>query len=543
MPPGIPHPNDINATVQMHRSVTVLNESFRPTNTVRAHKPKIYEYFEFCDAIYPDELNRYQLTGEKVFRFMFYTAFRGLKPRGGKKGQSKPHFDVADYHEVMSNYDGVPRSPGDAPMPVQARKPISYQTFDQYKQVLQKIYHTQKLEKSNALYWAGDIWQQPCQDLAKQVKTRVAHVKKATYQEKVGAEFAPYTIVESYPAIEQELWNDCVKAVGPRQIACQLRHRYCAQHTATGILRAESLYRAEWSDFIIIQPPRLESDVHPIQIMVNQVSQGKTNHGRLLYGRAIRHRDVRLCAVGALSAYMMYRFFVTNEFSNLTVDDWLDNETWFDIKLLADTNSDDKTKEMGKDSYGTHISKVLQRLGLPMNKLLHLGRNIGSKILELLEEEQDCIRQMGNWNPSMFDVNYSTKLPIKPMRKLAGFHGNHRIYYNTRTSVEPPEVLLLSTPVGIWVYSLHEELMKDSRIADHPTAMFVVRFFMEMNRIFLQDMTAMAVLHPERMEHAMYREFPLFQSTQWLVSTCGAVCLEFIWLWLNVAYFLCTVGV
>jgi hypothetical protein len=371
------------------------------------------------------------------------------------------------------------------------------------------------MEKVNALYWE-DIWQQPCKDLSRQVKSRAPFIKKSTYQEKVNAEFAPYTIVEHYPDIEQELWNDAAKAVGPRQVTCQLRHRYCAQHTASGILRAESLYRAEFSDFIMISPPKTGTDVHPVQIMVNQVSQGKTNHGRLLYGRALRHRDVRHCAIGSLAIYMMYRFFVTGEFRSLSVDDWLTNSTWFDIKLLADTNSPDKTKEMGKDSYGEHIAKILHRLRLPMNKLLHLGRNIGARILELLEEEDEAIRKMGGWNPSVFDNSYSAKLPMGPMRKLAGFHGNHKLYYNTRTAVEPPDCLLLSTPIG-WIYNLNDELIKDSRIDDHPTAMFVVRFFIDMNRIFLQDMTAMAVLHPDRTDHPIYREFPLFQSTQWEV--------------------------
>jgi len=101
----------------------------------------------------------------------------------------------------------------------------------------------------------------------------------------------------------------------------------------------------------------------------------------------MRHRDVKLCAIGALSLYVMYRFHCMVEFSDLSVDDWLKNSKWFDIKLLADTHSPDQTKEMGSDSYGSHIRQVLSRLGLPMNKLLHLGRNIGAWIFDLLEED------------------------------------------------------------------------------------------------------------------------------------------------------------
>jgi hypothetical protein len=125
---------------------------------------------------------------------------------------------------------------------------------------------------------------------------------------------------------------------------------------------------------------------------------------------------------------------------------------------------------------------------------------------------------MGNWNPSVFDNSYSAKLPMGPMRKLAGYHGNHKLYYDTRTVVEPPECLLRSTPISEWVYDLHAQLIEDPRINDQPTAMFVVNFFMQMNRVFIQDMTAMAVIHPERTEHAVYKEFPVFNSTQWDAS-------------------------
>jgi len=273
------------------------------------------------------------------------------------------------------------------------------------------------------------------EELAKQVKTRLPFIKKATYQEKITSEFAPYTIVERYPDIEDGLSNDSAKSTCPRQVACQLRHRYCIQHTASGILQSESLYPAEFSDFLMLCPPRTELDVHPPDIMVSQITVGKTNHGRLLYGRAMRHRDAQLCAIGALSFYVMYRFHHTQEFAHLTVDDWLDNRKWFDVKLLADIHAPDKTKEMGSDSYGHHISSILHHLGLPVNKLLHLGSNVGARILDLLEEEDEAIRKMGQWNPSVYDTSYSSKLPMGPMRKLAGYVGNHQLYFNTRPVV------------------------------------------------------------------------------------------------------------
>jgi hypothetical protein len=196
----IRHPNETNINLQMQRSVATLNESFRPTNTMKCHAPKIEEYFEFCDAVYGDAPYRHVLNAENVLRFMFYQTFRPLKKRGGKGGTATPKFNYADYKSVTAHFDGEPRSPGaaDNPMPVQAAQPISWSTFDQYRQVLRKIYKHQKMEGVNTRHW-DDIWQQGCEALETQVKTRVPFIKKATYQEKVSAEFAPYTIVERYP--------------------------------------------------------------------------------------------------------------------------------------------------------------------------------------------------------------------------------------------------------------------------------------------------------------------------------------------------------
>jgi hypothetical protein len=80
-------------------------------------------------------------------------------------------------------------------------------------------------------------------------------------------------------------------------------------------------------------------------------------------------------------------------------------------------------------------------LGIVALHLVHLGCNLGPKILEMLEEESDWIHQLGNWNPSVQDSNYSTKLPMRPIRKLAGFVHANGMHYNPRTMVEVPEEL------------------------------------------------------------------------------------------------------
>jgi hypothetical protein len=84
--------------------------------------------------------------------------------------------------------------------------------------------------------------------------------------------------------------------------------------------------------------------------------EGKTNHGRILYGRATRHLNVLMCCIGALSFYLMYRFAITGEFENMTCEDWLDNSSWFDVKLLVDVHrGGGYNKMMKNDSYSKAI--------------------------------------------------------------------------------------------------------------------------------------------------------------------------------------------
>jgi hypothetical protein len=148
----------------------------------------------------------------------------------------------------------------------------------------------------------------------------------------------------------------------------------------------------------------------------------------------------------------MWHFHCTREFMDFTLDDWLDNSKWFDIKLLVNVNGLDHTCELQNDSYSHHIKKILNWLNLCCDKLLHLGQNVGLKFLDLLEEEMEAICWMGNWNNSIYDASYSSKLPLGPIRKLAGFFANNKIYFNTQTSVEPPCKLLLATLIGKLVY-------------------------------------------------------------------------------------------
>jgi len=121
---------------------------------------------------------------------------------------------------------------------------------------------------------------------------------------------------------------------------------------------------------------------------------------------------------------------------------------------------------------------------------------------------------MGQWNPSMFDTACSSKLPMGPIWKLAGYRSASGCYFNTRTVVAVPEELLHSTPIGKWCHTACNDVMEQSQLNDgsNQTAVEVLKFFCKPNTICIQDAAAMMILCPERCNHPMFEEVPAFQS-------------------------------
>jgi len=395
---------------------------------------------------------------------------------------------------------------------VEPKKPVGKAVFLQYKAMLRKLYKEQTARRVINMHWDG-IWTEAFEDLEKHVKDRVPRKKKETYEEKACGEFAPYIVAEKYDEIEEALWLAGF-APARRSVNCALRHRFCFLYLTSGVLRSESLYRAELSNFMSLRVPKKDKDVHAMYLMINQIAIGKTTHCSMQCGRATRHKNVKLCCVGAMALYIQYRFFNTREFHDFTTDDWLNKEGWFDIKLLVDLTGDNTTV-MNNDSYSGKLKDILQQLSLPVCDLLHLGRKLGSKILDSLEEETSEIKRMGQWSDGVWESAYSSKLPFGPIRKLAGYQATNEFYFNTRTTVKVPETLLEATPIGEWVYEAYENVRSTSiETGKGKTAVQVLRFFMDLNEVFLQDAAALFVLDADRHTHPLFAQLPVFQKAE-----------------------------
>ena len=260
---------------------------------------------------------------------------------------------------------------------------------------------------------------------------------------------------------------------------------------------------------------------------------GKTNQkGQILYGRSIRHRDVSVCPFGGMAFYLGLRFATTSEFEGYELEDWKNKPEWFPMKLLVDYSniSNDRTIPMKNDTYAKAIKTVLQELGIKSSHWVHLGHVTGPKKLEMEQISPDDIRILGNWDPKIQEKSYSTKLPMRPMRAMAGYTLANGMYYNPRSAVKVEMALLCKTPFKFAFDSC--DILLDYVAANNgegSTALHFCRFMKNLAVVFVQDAAAMWLLHEGRRNHPLFK-MDLFQSDEWKVHFCF-----FVYFW----FFVC----
>lgn len=218
--------------------------------------------------------------------------------------------------------------------------------------------------------------------------------------------------------------------------------------------------------------------------------------------------------------YLMLRFSITKEFHEPGFD-WTNNELWFPNKLVVDPlgkYKGDLTRIMAPTTYANAMKTVQENLGMPRGHLTHLGRNLGAKLLDRDEIPSEEIRRLGNWNPSIQESCYSTKLPMTAIRAIAGFSTGNGIYYNKRTTVDVPLELQKLTPIGEFVFDGLRTLENSDSTREKGTASRFLQFLRSINIAFLQDIAVMKLEHPERLEDANGRRHALFECVKALNS-------------------------
>ena len=272
-------------TDTIRETILHMHHDQKAENTKKAYSGKEKEWTAFCDHVYGsiDRPQRYVVNSESSYTFIIYQSFRSQRRRGGKRsgtdGDSNG-FSPQDYERVMSSFSGMSNVATDFRRVPEPENPLQRQAISQYKAVLRQLWMGQVARKETNTSW-DLIWGQHHQVLVDMVKKRKARIAKANYSEKLDSVASPYAAIQMLPDIEKTLWN---KGLGPNsksQLAW-LRHRFCFLYTFKGVLRHESLQKAELSDLMCVSFKQ-NRDPHPVFISVLQLATGKTNHGQKLY--------------------------------------------------------------------------------------------------------------------------------------------------------------------------------------------------------------------------------------------------------------------
>ena len=140
------------------------------------------------------------------------------------------------------------------------------------------------------------------------VKKRKNRIAKANFDEKMSHELSPYQTICDLPLLEEHLFNK--NATDSVYMFSSLRDRYCLLMTTMSILRGESLFLCDLSNYcdIIFRPAKKPVDT---LVHVMRVATGNANGLKTLYGRCVRSKDVTLCQIGAFGFYLLSCFNMT----------------------------------------------------------------------------------------------------------------------------------------------------------------------------------------------------------------------------------------
>lgn len=286
------------------------------------------------------------------------------------------------------------------------------------------------------------------------------------------------------------------------------------------ILRGETLGKATLSDLCVVVPDDCQTDL----TLVLPFDVGKVNKGRTFLGRAMRTSDPLLCPLGALAIYFFSRLDFHNRFDIFgEVIDFSSNDQWFFTKLLVPVFSVkdsqlererkkregvlDKKGNLSLDSFKKTLHKTMTKLKLPQSHELHFGRKVGQNRAEHAGLDPDEIKQLGstlmigNWNASTMEEKYSTKIPLKSLRLMAGFSKTKGSHYLERAKLQPPPEL---------VDKIFKHLDIECNInrfvgTTFTTAVEFLRLLKVLRTVLVQDVVALKLLG---LNHYLFHQAP-----------------------------------
>ena len=240
--------------------------------------------------------------------------------------------------------------------------------------------------------------------------------------------------------------------------------------------------------------------------------QGKANkYGRLEYNGMFRNKDVRICGVGGIGFWLLWRYHVMKE----EVPDFIKPQDWFFTKLINSPKS--RFLEYSYDGHIKAVDKGFSALLIESVDKAHAARKTGVQYAQSRGLKADEIRKATHHNEKdVLSTAYMAELPLDQMRVAAGFRHDRREYWLRRALLDPP--LELQQKIFPWL----EKALTDQHNAQRRlmcTSGFL-KLLQKLRTVILQDAVFLLGVEMEverridgqEAKSFAFRDHPIFQD-------------------------------
>jgi hypothetical protein len=386
--PAIPVTQELQARIQAARDETLeYHRTHRPPNTARNYAPKQKEWKAWCAAqgfppggeylpgdwvdegklllfIKEEVAARAPRQGPRLVEERKRKAAAAVKERPSKrrKGAAGAAMAVeAGSHLIIEGDDDEDCS----------ELVLMYNTVRGYVSAVKELWAYQT---SKGLHNAP----QPTRVALKALETSIARGEHARRHEEFTdrgiSTFRDGYLASQIPDLHRQVWSE---SLGKGVVEQSLRIQLDFLLGNSMLLRLSNRLPIELADLFLMPLPK-EGTRGDGWCLVAVMDQGKTNqHGRLEYGAALRHRDHRSCVVGALAAYLFWRWHLSGE----PFPCFRTSQDWYGIKLLKRDNA--HLNERLSDSTASSWTRRLYAVsGIQGSKVTHMPRSSGARIAE-----------------------------------------------------------------------------------------------------------------------------------------------------------------
>jgi len=234
-----------------------------------------------------------------------------------------------------------------------------------------------------------------------------------------------------------------------------------------------------------------------VPMLLLRLRQGKTNkEDKAQYGVVFRHKRLELCSVSGMAFYFFYRYHLSSQpwpdFDEIPDSD-NDSPGWYKLRVFA--KEEDGFEAITYTSHKNVCNNAFRRADCQILTGTHVCRREGCKLADALEIDDSSMRRLGRWDHSRMTQHYSSGIPRRGARELAGHGADEGHYFLIRESVEPSEELQRQIFPNL-EYSEHLDLQKPPKDRDISLQGFfvVLRWF---RTVILQDAVFLRQRYPD----------------------------------------------